>query len=65
MHSQKPTRSSLNRRAMLGSALASVGAFVLSRAAAETPVNQDRQAPVRAKDPLKITKLETFLVKPR
>jgi galactonate dehydratase len=53
-----------HRRAVLGGALAGLGWAVLGQAeAAEEKAGKD--APVTRKDPLKITKLETFLVKPR
>src|SRR5438034_2860221 len=48
----------LSRRAVIGSLFAGLGG-----AAAEGRTAKD--APVARKDPLKITKLETFLVKPR
>ncbi|MHB1424828.1 MAG: hypothetical protein ACYC3I_16780 [Gemmataceae bacterium] len=48
-----------NRRAVLTGGLAGLGLSVLSGA------ERAKDAPVSAKEPLKITKLETFLVKPR
>src|SRR3989442_3080292 len=55
----------INRRTAIRSAFASLGlaACSFAEAAAEQGVGHD--APVAGKDPLKITKLETFLVKPR
>lgn len=52
----------MRRRSALG-ALAGLGA--LGAEQAEARQQRERNAPVAAKDPLKITKLETFLVKPR
>ncbi len=52
-----------NRRAFLAGAAAGLGFSVLS--GAERVEERAKDAPVARKDPLKITKLETFLVKPR
>src|SRR5215813_1733473 len=56
---------STSRRAVLSSAFASLGlsAFDAAEAAAQQRVGKD--APIAARDNLKVTKLETFLVKPR
>src|SRR5256714_8878422 len=51
---------STTRRSLIASVFASVGASV---AAAQQRVGKD--APIAARDNLKITKMETFLVKPR
>jgi galactonate dehydratase len=55
----------MSRRSVLAGAFATVGwaAFSQSEAAAEERAG--KEAPIARKDPLKITKLETFLVKPR
>jgi galactonate dehydratase len=55
----------LSRRSVLAGACAALGWSALSQADAQAPERNDKDAPIRAKDPLKITKLETFLVKPR
>src|SRR3954469_16788593 len=61
----------LSRRAVIGSLFAGLGGAALARAGAEVARSGDRattagkDAPVLRKDPIKITKLETFLVKPR
>ena len=52
-----------NRRTVLAGGLAGLGLSVLS--GAERVEERAKDAPVARKDPLKITKLETFLVKPR
>ncbi|HTU19114.1 MAG TPA: galactonate dehydratase [Gemmataceae bacterium] len=52
-----------NRRAVLAGGLAGLGLSMLS--GAECAEERAKDAPVARKDPLKITKLETFLVKPR
>src|SRR5581483_6411274 len=52
-----------DRRAVLAGGLAGLGLSVLS--AAERAEERRKDAPIAAKEPLKITKLETFLVKPR
>jgi galactonate dehydratase len=60
----RDSHNTLNRRSVLAGGLAGLGLAAL----APTGVAQDRtdkEAPVARKDPLKITKLETFLVKPR
>ena len=56
---------SLNRRRVLASAFAAVGLGALSPADVEAQEQLNRNAPISPKDNLKITKLETFLVKPR
>ena len=65
MQEPKKLESGINRRTVLASAFASLGwaAFGQAEAAAQERVGND--APIARKDPLKITKLETFLVKPR
>ncbi|HMF78172.1 MAG TPA: galactonate dehydratase [Bryobacteraceae bacterium] len=56
---------SLKRRDIIASAFSAVGLGVLSGSALEAREQLNRNAPIPAKDNLKITKLETFLVKPR
>ena len=51
------------RRSVLAGALAGLALLDSERAAADEPPRAD--APIAPKDPLKITRLETFLVKPR
>src|SRR5579871_5742474 len=65
MRSSNPAPSTLSRRSVLAGAFATLGGAVLSSAEAQAPEQARRDAPVAAKDPLKITRLETFLVKPR
>jgi galactonate dehydratase len=55
----------LSRRAALAGGLAGLGWAALAPAQAGTQDSAARKAPVSHKDPLKITRLETFLVKPR
>jgi galactonate dehydratase len=55
----------LNRRRVLASAFAAAGLGALSPAAIDAQEQMNRNAPVSPKDNLRITKLETFLVKPR
>src|SRR5438876_1298408 len=59
------TQGAVSRRSVLAGAFASLGwaAFSQEEAAAQERVG--KEAPIPQKDPLKITKLETFLVKPR
>jgi galactonate dehydratase len=54
-----PPSSAISRRAALTSAVAGLGLTALNAA------EEKKDAPIAKKDPLKITKLETFLVKPR
>src|SRR6516165_7717346 len=65
MLTPKPIKPALSRRAALAGAFATLGGAALARTCAQAPLAADRQAPVPAKDSLKVTKLETFLVKPR
>ncbi len=58
-------RSSLRRRDAIAAASSVVGLSALSAEAAAAQQDLNRNAPVPAKDNLKITKLETILVKPR
>src|SRR5437868_214517 len=54
----------VNRRSVLRSAFAGFGLAALSQAG-EAADNAKRDTPISSRDSLKITKLETFLVKPR
>jgi galactonate dehydratase len=54
-----------SRRTIIQSAFASVGLAALTGAELDAREKLERYAPIPAKDPLKITKVETFLVKPR
>src|SRR6478609_3613269 len=56
---------SLRRRDAFAAASSAVGLSALSAEALAAQEQRDRNAPVPAKDNLKITKLETILVKPR
>ena len=61
-----PQNNSLsNRRNVIASAFASVGLGALTLSAADRQEQINRAAPISPKDNLKITKLETFLIKPR
>ena len=53
------------RRSVIAGAFASLGWTAFDRAEAAVPQAAGKEAPVSPKDKLKITKLETFLVKPR
>src|SRR5690349_25133692 len=59
------TTNSVHRRQAIASAFRSVGLASLSGAALEARQQVERDAPISPKDNLKITRLETFLVKPR
>ena len=65
MRSTSQAEPRLSRRSALAGAFAAVGGSVLVPPAARAPEQLPREAPVAQKDPLKITKLETILVKPR
>jgi galactonate dehydratase len=58
-------KNSPHRRDAIGSAFKAVGLAALGSSALEAQEQLNRNAPIPAKDNLKITKLETFLVKPR
>lgn len=64
MDKQK-SQAKISRRSAIAALFAGLGwaAFARADAAAQERVGSD--APIKAKEPLKITKLETFLVKPR
>jgi galactonate dehydratase len=62
MYSNQP---SLRRREVIAAACSAVGLGALSPAALDAQEQLEKNAPVPAKDNLKITKLETILVKPR
>jgi galactonate dehydratase len=55
----------MNRRSVLAAAFASVGWNAAAQTRAERDVSAKTNAPISPKDNLKVTKLETFLVKPR
>src|SRR5262245_24984538 len=64
MNTRQATAARLTRRSLLAGAAAGLGWSALTPAelAGEQAA---KDAPIARKDPLKITKLETFLVKPR
>jgi len=64
MRSGSETKT-VSRRSVLAGAFAAAGWAAFSRAEAVAEERAGKEAPVAHKDPLKITKLETFLVKPR
>jgi len=55
----------INRRQLVASSLGALGLAALDRAEATAQDRVGSDAPIAAKDPLRITKLETLLVKPR
>jgi galactonate dehydratase len=65
--STRPRKSSgsITRRSALAGASATLGLAALAQAADLAQERVQREAPMAAKDPLRITKLETFPVKPR
>jgi galactonate dehydratase len=65
MRRKNATEDSLSRRSVATGAFASLGLAALEPAEAAVQQRVGQEAPIPAKDTLKITKLETFLVKPR
>ncbi|MEO8426734.1 MAG: galactonate dehydratase [Verrucomicrobiota bacterium] len=59
------TSSTVNRRTAIASLFAGLGWTALSRSVEAAEEKIGNNAPISRKDPLKVTKLETFLVKPR
>src|SRR6202142_4591216 len=55
----------MNRRSLIGAAFASAGLAAFDRAAAAAQQRAGSDAPISPKDNLKVTRLETMLVKPR
>src|SRR5678815_3525093 len=58
-------RLTVNRRTAIASLFAGLGWTALSRSVEGAEQKVGNNAPISPKDPLKVTKLETFLVKPR
>jgi galactonate dehydratase len=58
-----PPEGAVNRRTVIATGLAGLGLAALSQS--EAAAEKKKDAPVARKDPLRVTKLETFLVKPR
>ncbi|MSU20879.1 MAG: galactonate dehydratase [Pedosphaera sp.] len=65
MQTLNHTKGTLTRRTAIASLFASMGSAAFALADQETARQPSDNAPIKPKDPLKITKLETFLVKPR
>src|SRR5215813_10106036 len=63
-HPENPGEGTVSRRSVLAGAAAGLGWAALAEAEAAASAKDD-DAPVPRKDAMKITKLETFLVKPR
>jgi galactonate dehydratase len=65
MHVPRDTRGIPSRRSVLSGSALALGWAALGQAEAGQPESRGRDAAIGAKDRLKITKLETILVKPR
>jgi galactonate dehydratase len=65
MRSVSEATQAISRRSVLASAFAATGLAAFSQADTAAEERAGKEAPVARKDPLKITKCETFLVKPR
>src|SRR6185437_664326 len=59
------TPRSVNRRSVLAGAFATLGWSAFDRSEAEAQERVGRDAPIAAKDSIKITRLETIKIKPR
>jgi galactonate dehydratase len=57
--------ATVSRRSVIAGAFATLGWTAFARAEAAAEARAGKDTPVARKDPLKITKLETFLVQPR
>jgi galactonate dehydratase len=64
-NTQSPEDGSLRRREAIGAAFKAVGLAALTSSALDAQEKIIRNAPIAPRDNLKITRLETFLVKPR
>jgi galactonate dehydratase len=65
MHPYRENRGVVSRRAVLAGAFAALGASASDQAEAKAQQAGGSAAPVAARDRIRITKLETWLVKPR
>ena len=65
MNANRHSTQSVTRRTLLRQAVETAGLASLLASADSTEARAAGDAPVATKDPLKITRLETFLVKPR
>src|SRR5919202_979598 len=60
-----PPEGAISRRSVVAGTLAGLGLAALAGAEADAHERAGKDAPVGPRDPLKVTKLETYLVKPR
>src|SRR5215469_497955 len=65
MRQYNQVSSSLSRRATLAAAMAGLASATFDPAEARAQDRTGSEAPVAPRDPLRITRLETLLVKPR
>src|SRR5438105_3562597 len=65
MRPTSEAHGSLDRRSLIAGAFATLGWSAFPRAEAVAQEGAGKDAPIAKKDPIKITKLETFPVKPR
>ena len=65
MNHRTNTPTAVNRRSVLAGSFAAAGLAALDRAEAVAQERVGADAPVASKEPLKVTRLETFKVKPR
>lgn len=59
------TKQTVSRRTIIKNAFAAAGLSTLALHTQQVEAQAQKDAPINAKDPIRITKLETFLVKPR
>ena len=65
MRRKNTSEDSVNRRTVTGGGFATLGLAAFEPAEAAVQQRAGKEAPIPSKDNLKITKLETILVKPR
>ncbi len=59
------TQQTVTRRSVIKNAFAAAGLGTIALHTQQVEAQAQKDAPIKAKDPIRITKLETFLVKPR
>jgi galactonate dehydratase len=65
MRDERQSSAAVSRRSLLTAGAATLGLAALTNGPSAAEKRSQRDAPISPKDPLKITRLETFLVKPR
>src|SRR5205807_2528856 len=65
MRTPSESTAAVNRRTALAGAFASLGVAAFGQAASDAEDRAGRDAPIARRDPLRVTRLETIMVKPR